>query len=626
MKGKLRAVGLMLVLFLSLLVVQPAEARITKEMKQQAMTEVTKGLESSDPQVKAHAILSAAVLNDRKLNKELLPYLDNTNREIRQAAIAALAANGDRKALAAFDTELAKAGSGRFVLLTNMMPLIPEKQQLKILGKLIGSKKDNKGRNAAIRYVSEYGQGKVYRLLSNVSKARSKAEREPILRALYANPRPESFDIASKLIKNKRDADARLAGLKLAKLTRDKRFDGLAKTALKDKDTKVSDLALTYLSEAGSPDAADFMLDKLAATSNTAEQEELIEKLLKLKVKLSYDKVNKVMGKAPKDGELAMAFHRLLGATQDKKAVETLLKLESSTLIKERQLGVAGLGYTKDKKALDVLKRTVFDGNQSIRTASITGLGVIAHADSVKVLADALKKSKDVAIRRSVVSSLADVGDASAAKELLFLTRDRDRQIKLDALRGIAKAGDKANAGIVEVLVRDKDKELSWKATMALLRIDKARVDRQLDRALQRPPENYMDTVTELPKELRDQLLVKLLNHTDKRRREEALDTVIYMGFEGQEILRRATRKSFPADVRERAIDELSRVGSPKDVALFKRMAQTGSREEKIFAISWLAARSDKDTALFFETLMNGAKADPGVRLLAMYGWLRASK
>ncbi len=604
----------------------PAEAKISKELKEELQPGIEAALENDDPLVKANAILAAGELNDRKLNKKLLPFLGSTNIQVRKAAIVALSSRKDKKGIESLKTEILKAGGGGAFVMGELTSKLPEAVQVAIFKEWIaGRKTDAKLRDLALQHVARFGNGKVYQLLEGAAKGRKAADRAPYLKALMANPRKEAKPWAEKLLGNKRDADARLEGLRLAMAIGGAEVDPIIRKALGDSDTRISGVALDYLAEAGDPSAGQFLIKQLAGAK---DQLGVANRLLELKVKVPYGVAKSALDAAGKEpSPLTETLHAILGATQDPKALEALLALEGSTIIDERKLGIIGLAQTKSPKAAKVLERTANDGHRDIRMLSLKGLGTLGMASSVNVLYKAFNNARtDKEVRYAVVASMGQIKDSAAAQKLSFWIRDNDPKIKELAVEGLANIGDKQSITLLDtVITNERNADLKFKAFMIILAANKDAGMRHLTTVLQRPPQDYIDRFSELPSAARDEIFLTLLKHSKTQIRTDAMDGLMLMGQKGLGLVRKAASDSYPKDVRDAAIAELARHSDDADTNLFKRLAQAGSEDEKLMAMDWLIRKANSDLSGFFRTMMNGAKKDPALRMLAIYALLKSN-
>jgi hypothetical protein len=138
-------------------------AKITKELKEELQPSIEKGLESADPLVKAYAALAAGQLKDRTLDKTIVALLENTNTDVRRAAIVALASRKDRKGVQALEAEITKAGSGGGFVAAELLPRLPEKVQVQLLkGWINGRKTSAVMKDAALDYCLCFGRGDIY--------------------------------------------------------------------------------------------------------------------------------------------------------------------------------------------------------------------------------------------------------------------------------------------------------------------------------------------------------------------------------------------------------------------------------------------------------------------------------
>lgn len=619
----MRKLSVALAALLVVCVVSPTQAKISKELKEEALAEVQKGLESSDPLTKRYSVLAGIQLRDKKLDKELYPYLTVTNPAIRRGAVIGFASRGDKKGLAALNKELTDAKASRFRVMTQLLPAISDKVRLKLLkGWVTGKKTEKTLRADAMRYCAEWGTDAEYGLLGGVVKAK---DREPYLVVLRKQPRPAAVKWADQMLGNKKDAKARRAGLELALKLGGPEVDAVARKAVKDEDAAIVELAYEHLVKVGDPAAANHLVKKLSGSPTGAELREAVTKVLELRPKVPKEVAEKLIADdAGDDSELTLMLYGVLGLSGDKGALETLIKLEDSTILDERRKGVAGLGYTGSPKAAEILAGTLFDGHEDIRVASAVGLGVLGEGSGVKHLVKALnrKPGKDMTYR--LLASLGQIKTGDAASALMFKASDPDPEVKRLVLAGLTHIGDKRTANILEVFTRDKDINLRFRSTLLLLQLDKAKGQRYIPAAFQRPPEDYFDQIAELPQALRDELIFYMLKSSVAQHRTDALDGLSLMGEKGIDILRKCTGEDFPKDVREDAISTLLRHSSDKDVAFFKRMSQDGSDTDKILAIGWLTRKANPSLSGFFRTLMNGSKKAPARRAAALYALLRA--
>ena len=134
-----------------------------------------------------------------------------------------------------------------------------------------------------------------------------------------------------------------------------------------------------------------------------------------------------------------------------------------------------------------------------------------------------------------------------------------------------------------------------------------------------------MDQVSDLSKGIRQQVFLTMLNYKRAEVRTDAIDGLVIIGEGGLQVFRMATKDTFPKDVRDAAILELSRHSSSADTGLFKRLAQAGSDDEKMLSMKWLIRNSDKSMAGFFRTLMNGSKGAAVRHMSAVYAVLKSN-
>ncbi|MEO1273549.1 MAG: HEAT repeat domain-containing protein, partial [Myxococcota bacterium] len=301
----------------------------------------------------------------------------------------------------------------------------------------------------------------------------------------------------------------------------------------------------------------------------------------------------------------------------------------------ERKLAVTGLPYTRSKTALDVvLKRTAFDGNTEVRRITVEGLGFMGLPEAVPILKDVLLKFGDKQFQYAAIASLGRIKSPKAAEQLKYKAFTPDLKMKQLVFEGLERLKQPNTVDIIERLTTDTNSELRWRATLLLIQLNTTKGMAKLDYALQRPPQDYIISVVDLPQESRDAVLDHMLRHKTQSVREEALSGVSMIGFEGVKLMRAIAYKdatvtnpksrTYASDLFEAAFTELLRQNSDQDLGFFMRIAQTGSEDRKIQALSWLTRRASKEMVPRFRTLMKGSKSNKAMYLAAINGLLRS--
>jgi HEAT repeat protein len=172
---------------------------------------------------------------------------------------------------------------------------------------------------------------------------------------------------------------------------------------------------------------------------------------------------------ALKDKDAKESAARALGAINDPKAVDIL--------IKELRMGKGGfkegaalaLGYIGDPKAIIPLIQSLKYGEPEIQVVVAIALGLIeaakyrrcinwgnspGSAPSSKIT-DALiraLKDNDSTVRAAVASVLGEIGDPQALNQLVNALRDKDGKVRMAAVQAIESIG-KNDSKVLEILV-----------------------------------------------------------------------------------------------------------------------------------------------------------------------------
>jgi len=155
-----------------------------------------------------------------------------------------------------------------------------------------------------------------------------------------------------------------------------------------------------------------------------------------------------------------------LGFLHDQQAVEPLLKMVNDPEESVRRNVVMALGYFNDKRSVQPLLTMLPDAkNANIRQNIIQTLGYTGDAGIVDAI---LPYKDDVNLRATVFRALASCANPRATEVILAAYKSDDPTLRKEALNVMGSLGGKALLPVVKELLQDKDVEMRVKAMQML--------------------------------------------------------------------------------------------------------------------------------------------------------------
>lgn len=140
------------------------------------------------------------------------------------------------------------------------------------------------------------------------------------------------------------------------------------------------------------------------------------------------------------DEQLRQFVAYLLGQVGDSRAIEPLIDLLQDEHVGVRGAAANALAHIGDEAAVPYLKPLIKHDNPQLVVWAAFALTRLGHDHFAKL--EAALKDDDVAVRRSGVLAMQQLGDARAIPLLLTLYNDQDRRFEADST--VAEAATKA--------------------------------------------------------------------------------------------------------------------------------------------------------------------------------------
>ena len=216
-------------------------------------------------------------------------------------------------------------------------------------------------------------------------------------------------------------------------------------------DDDLADIAIQGLLSAP-PERALPLLKKVLASERTIKtKKRALFVLSQLDTEEGIDVVLDT-AKNAREPELRREAVRMLGISGEKKALERLGELYSSTKSADEKENVIEAWLIAGRKDL-VLKSARDEADPAVRDKAIETLGAMGASDELRQLFDT---TKDAGNRREIIRSLGVAGNASALKTLAGNTSLPQKE-RVEAMRALGMAGDNGGAAALVDLYAKAD-------------------------------------------------------------------------------------------------------------------------------------------------------------------------
>lgn len=587
---------------------------------------VETGLASDDVAVRSWALRAAAEYDDDAMRDALVAGLENVNVPVRIAAATALIEH-DIETDAAEATLVAALLEGdaatRGLVLNRILIQLGEGVRERVLDAALDQVSDATVHRSLVDHIAQRGTGAVYDLLGRVTSIDDADTRAIYTGAVIRADRDEGVQIAAALL-DARDMERKLEGAEIAFSINNLDARALLEELMDDADPALAQRIGFHLGQYGSPTALalardlvmnpempeDLRMDAMALIRDNGAQ------------LVSYDNIQTLLDEDGHSTAFVTRVHELMGATQAPEAIARLTELLDGMFADERLLGIAGMGYTAQTSSVDTLRGILSGaGDQMLRNAAADALGNLGGDVAAQALIDALRAERVPELRITIVDALGRTGSLLAPQPIANTLAMQEEELALTALSALRELGDASVASQIEsAAVSFRSRPVRWKATVVLTHLDPELGRYRLLQALDRPPEDFMLDILELPQSVQDAVDDELLRHADTSIREAALLRVMRREDGGYAVLRPFAASATP-DVRRQAIAVVAAKGDAEDLEAFQTLAQDTDRAIRVQGMAAIAQLADPEQEEFFRGYLN--HADVTMRLIAAYALLR---
>lgn len=596
-----------------------ADARLSKDLKEELQGYVDTNVKVDDAQAKQAALLTQGRIGGRAAKKAIEEHEEAKDKRVKVAASMSLMLAGDRRA----DNELVdqlKDDAKLYMTLRDIVTVLPDKQEAKLLQRVIKNAEHNRKRDVMRYGAQQYGE--LYEeLVGDYLTDRDDKERAAAVEAALFTARDEAADYAKKMVDSRRKA-IRADGVKLAiGLTMrpggSKTAVAALEEAVDDRDDAIADKAARHLVTLGNKKGVAHLVEQLGDAKEDDKKKELAQFLLEHDAGVS-EKAAKPLIES-KDKELQALGWQLAAVDGSDEMVGKLKEMFASTKYDERLIGIKGLARTGNKNAIGTLGRALFDGDKRIRILGAQGLGRTGDKGALTFLKKAISGERDREVKIAVIDAVSKIDDKSSLNLLRFQTTTRDPEVKLAVVSGIRRLGHDGSVKALKVVQQDRNLDVKWQAFLTALELEPKQGLAQMKQALRNPPTGFMSDIEQLDADTRDKVIAYLLVNGDSDARDAALSSARRIGDSAFDIYRKVVDSKAPEDVRLTAAQALSEKRDAKDKTLFEKLVRKSDTEDIQRTAAWtLTEYATEDLEATFRGLLS--HKDAAIKSIAAYG------
>lgn len=596
-----------------------ADAKISKQLHEELTGHIAPMAEETDTTARQALLLSRAILDGKKAQKELAAAQTNEDKRVRIAAGLGLLITGDKKAHTFISQELA-SDARLLETLEELVAALPDALEASVIAELWKSTTPDIKRVLARFAVAQSGPS--FKVATDLLNGKSAEDRKILVEAMVFSAKPTSIDTLAALLKAKDDGARADAAQALVALSRHPELEASVRPhlvgAMGDKSATIRATIVRRLLEVRVPEAvtAAFEIAKGAETSTA--RIEWMEAILATGLRPKIEDAKPWLTSS--DTEEKALAHELAAASRDEAFIKTLITMEQSTEFEPRMLALRALGRSGSPEASAIYSRTLFEALPEVRTVSAAGLAKLGREDSLGALERALKNEKDAQIRLDVIRAIGSIKSAKSVQVLRFQVTNNDARVKQATLQALRTIGLPEGATALDVLLRDRNSEIQWLAFLTALELNSAQAEKAMTQAFRNPPSTYLEDIRALQTKHRNMLINYMLTKTTGSTQSDAIRYAIsYGGFDAQ--LREIAMDSTGSTGDRRAI--FLYFGASSDVGnrgVLERVARTSAGPKPLVHLAaWLLTRPRDAGA---EPTFRGylGSSDPAVKAIGLYG------
>lgn len=604
-------------------VAAPATASDSADEARQIAAELA---EHADPEVRVAALAAIGYLGDDELRQQLEIAQSADRTRERLAAGVGMILSGDDGGTA-FAAEQLREASDVDETLRELSGLLTDEQLDALIAAALRDASDDQ-RAEIFGFLAAHS-GPLYDRLTSYLTGGDAETRSQALEAVVEHAREETLEVAESL-RTHSDPEVRRQLFAITERLQHRRdlrnsLIELLQRAMGDSSPELSQKAARQLVVLGEESGAETLVGVLSGATPD-RRVEVAKFLLEHDASADFDAIQPLIEQAEQSGDDDRELERrvlyeLAATNATPEFADELIEKFSSTDFDDRLVSVRSLGRLGTDEARDLLVRGLGEGRSDIRLYSARGLGHIADPDTLGRLRSALTSERDQEVRLQLVDTVGQIDDAAATSVLRFLVTDDDPDVRMAIIDALDEIGLPESVQALEMLNRDRDSEISWRAFVALLRVDPQRAKNHIGSALRRPPAGFADELdpSTLSTTGREVLYEGLLSHSTSR--------VWSVGVEGvathRDLLMPVAAEvvlsgGIEEPVRHRLLHLLA-AGEEVDEALFGRVA-TGYPQEAAarYAVWMMAQQPSSAFEDALDELVESTGDESAIRIAAM--------
>lgn len=596
-----------------------ADAKISKQLHEELSGHIAPMAEETDTTAKQALLLSRAILDGKKAQKELAAAQTHEDKRVRIAAGLGLLITGDKKAQTFVSQELA-SDARLLETLEELVAALPDSLEASVIADLWKTTTPDIKKVLARYAVTQ--NGPVLKVATDLLGGKNAEDRKILVEAIVFTGTSSNLGALQNLLKSKDDGARTDAAQALIALSRHPELEATVRPilvgALGDKSQAVRSSVVRRLLEVRVPEAVTAAVELAKAAETSSARIEWMEAILATGLRPKLEDVKPWL--ASTDAEEKALAHELGAASRDEAFIKTLLTMEQSTEFEPRMLALRALGRSGSAEAVTIYSRTLFEALPEVRTVSAAGLAKLGREEGLAALERSLKNEKDAQIRLDVIRAIGTIKSPKSVQVLRFQVTNSDVRVKQATLEALRAIGLPEGAAALDVLLRDRNTEVQWLAFLTALELNSSQAEKAMTQAFRNPPASYLDDIRALQTKHRNQLLTYMLTKTTGTTQSDAIRYAIRYG-------------GFDAQLREIGMDSTGSTGDRRAIFLYfassadaanrsvlERVARTSAGPKPLVHLAgWLLTRSREASG---EPTFRGylGSSDPGVKAIGLYG------
>jgi len=409
-------------------------------------------LDDPDRQVRMAALEALAGMKDSRALPGAMQALGSEDPEMRVAALHAVSHMGDPVALPATLPLLVDSDHRVRVAAAKAIGEFQDSTAIAALSSALRNDTDPEVRKTAAWALGEISDSRALpALIAALSGDTSAEVRATAAWALGEIEDPSALDALGGAVRDE-NTEVRHQAIQAIGEIDDRRAVPVLISLLDDADPEVRKLAVWALGELEDPASVD-ALGKATQDANVEVRRTAVRALGEVEDPRALDYLIATLQDS--DAEVRAYSAWALGEIEDVRALDPLVAAVSDENAEVRSQAVHALGHLEDARAEAGLSLALADDHGDVRMQAANALGDLDLSVAPPALIVAMNDPSPE-VRKTVAHSLGEIGDPAATDALAAGVNDQNRDVRLASLQALGEMGTQRS---LEILVQSMNSE-----------------------------------------------------------------------------------------------------------------------------------------------------------------------